>query len=289
MSEKPTVVEALSAAMAEVQAIGKGDRNTEQGYSFRGVDAVVNAVGPVFRKHGIVPVPTKVQSSYRDVLTSREKRSRECTVTVTYRFYGPAGDFIDAEVPGESMDFGDKGAPKAMSVAYRILLLQTLCIPTHEPEPDSQTYERAAEWDTTAVRPPTEAQAAKFDELAKSIATADRTTLRGVWDSIVAAFKTDEITTAQANALRSALTAKKELEAGGDSTDDTERGGDPADGPGPGPGADGDGAGERGQGRDGEASGVRPGVQPSLPVGDGQRRAPQARGDRRGAPAEIGQ
>jgi len=143
VADKPSVVEALSAVMAEVQAVGKGDRNTDQGYNFRGIDAVINAVGPVFRKHGVIALPVKCQASYRDVLTSREKRSRECTVAVTYRFYGPAGDFIDCEVPGESMDFGDKGAPKAMSVAYRIALLQALCIPTHDPEPDAQSYERA--------------------------------------------------------------------------------------------------------------------------------------------------
>lgn len=139
---KPTVYEAMSAVMADVQAVGKGDRNQDQGYSFRGIDSVVNAVGPAFRKHGVVPVPHKMAANYRDVQTSRGKPSRECTVTVTYRFYGPAGDHIDAEVPGESMDFSDKGAPKAMSVAYRIALLQVLCIPTDEPDPDSHTYER---------------------------------------------------------------------------------------------------------------------------------------------------
>ena len=143
MADKPTIVEALAAVMDEVQAVGKKNRNPEQGYLFRGIDAVINAVGPVFRKHGVVAVPAKSQASYRDVLTVKEKRSRECTVSVTYRFYGPAGDFIEAEVPGESMDFGDKGAAKAMSVAYRIALLQVLCIPTDEPEPDAQTYERA--------------------------------------------------------------------------------------------------------------------------------------------------
>lgn len=206
MAEKPTIIEALSAAMAEVQAVGKGDRNLEQGYSFRGIDAVVNAVGPVFRKHGIVPVPIKTEAKYRDVLTSREKRSRECTVNVTYRFYGPAGDFIDAEVPGESMDFGDKGAPKAMSVAYRILLLQTLCIPTHEPEPDAQSYERAAE-----PVGPTEAQLAKYDELAKQIAAAESAGgLKVGWDLLVAAYKADEITTAQANELKAEITSRKE-------------------------------------------------------------------------------
>ena len=150
MSDKSkSVFEALGAVMEDVSAVGKKDRNTQQGYDFRGIDAVINAVGPAFRKHGIIPTPLKSEAKYRDVLTINGKPSRECTVTVTYRFHGPAGDYIDCEVPGESMDFGDKGAPKAMSVAYRIALLQVLCIPTHEPEPDAQSYERAAapQWD----------------------------------------------------------------------------------------------------------------------------------------------
>ncbi|HEX6970247.1 MAG TPA: ERF family protein [Micromonosporaceae bacterium] len=149
MSDKPTIVEALSAVMEDVQSVRKADRNTQQGYVFRGIDAVVNAVGPALRKHRVIALPYASTAQYRDVQTSTGKPSRECTVSVTYRFYGPAGDFLECTVPGESMDFGDKGAPKAMSVAYRIALLQALCIPTDDPEPDSMSYERAArpEWD----------------------------------------------------------------------------------------------------------------------------------------------
>lgn len=145
MSDKLTVVEALIAVMAEVQQVGKGQVNRDQGYRFRGVDDVVNAVGPVLRKHGVLPVPLLEEMGLRDVRTSRDKPARESTVKVRYRFYGPAGDSIDAVVPGESMDFGDKGIAKAMSVAYRIVLLQALCIPTDEPDPDSHTYERERE------------------------------------------------------------------------------------------------------------------------------------------------
>lgn len=134
----------MSAAMEEVQAVRKEGFNDQQRYNFRGIDQVVNAVGPIFRKHKIIPVPHHCSANYRDVLTSTGKPSREVTVEATYRFYGPAGDFIEAVVPGESMDSGDKGTPKAMSVAYRIVLLQMLCIPTDEPDPDSQSYERAA-------------------------------------------------------------------------------------------------------------------------------------------------
>lgn len=210
MSDKPTVVEALLAVMEDVQAVGKGDRNTDQGYSFRGIDAVINAVGPAFRKHGVIAMPVKTEARYRDVQTSRGKPSRECTVTVTYRFYGPAGDHIDAEVPGESMDFGDKGAPKAMSVAYRIALLQALCIPTHEPEPDASTYERS----TPPARPEAETDwewANKFET--RVAAAASLGELRGLWSEMTDKHKRGQLTDADRETFEQVLTLRKtELE-----------------------------------------------------------------------------
>ena len=143
MTDQPNIYAVMSAAMEEVQAVRKEGFNDSQRYNFRGVDQVVNAVGPIFRKHHIIPVPHHCVANYRDVLTSTGKPNREVTVTATYRFYGPAGDFIETLVPGESMDSGDKGTAKAMSVAYRIVLLQLLCIPTDERDPDQDAYERA--------------------------------------------------------------------------------------------------------------------------------------------------
>jgi hypothetical protein len=136
------VIHLLGQVMEEVRAVGKTGWNPDQKYNFRGVDAVVNAVGPVFRKFGIVPAPRLKRIGYRDVRTSRDKPAREVTVVVEYRFYGPAGDYFTVEVPGESMDSSDKGAAKAMSVAYRIALLQVLCLPTDTPDTDAEYHER---------------------------------------------------------------------------------------------------------------------------------------------------
>lgn len=211
MSEKPSVYEALSAVMAEVQAVGKESRNTQQGYVFRGIDAVVNAVGPVLRKHGVIAVPHHSEARYRDVQTSTGKASRECTVSVTYRFYGPAGDFIEATVPGESMDFGDKGAPKAMSVAYRIVLLQALCIPTDEPDADSQSYERGQaeqqEWD--AARPPDEKAVALFADYTKRIdAAASEQDIAAVGELVRDARGAEKLTKNQYSALAKRAAAR---------------------------------------------------------------------------------
>lgn len=200
---QPTIYDALSRVMAAVQAVRKGDRNNEQGYNFRGIDAVVNAVGPALREHGVLVVPEVLEVGYRDVQTSRGKPSRECTVKVRYRFHGPAGDYIDAVVPGESMDFGDKGAAKAMSVAFRIALLQALAIPTDEPEhePDAHSYERA------------ERREPSPRSVALRMAASDATTaeeLREVWDRTNAAGKAGEITAEEVSQIRAHITSRGE-------------------------------------------------------------------------------
>jgi hypothetical protein len=139
----PNVVEALTKVMDDVQAVRKTDRNQQQNFSFRGIDAVVNAVGPALRKHGVVAVPVSVTPTFESYQSRQGAQMRNCTLAVTWRFYGPAGDHVEAMTLGEASDAGDKSVAKAHSVAYRILLLQALCIPTDEPDPDSSAHERA--------------------------------------------------------------------------------------------------------------------------------------------------
>lgn len=139
---RPQIYGLLSKVMAEVKAVGKTGVNQQQGYNFRGIDAVVNALGPAMRTHGVVPVPRKVKVAYRETMTTGNKPTREVTVQVTYRFYAPDGSYVDAKVIGESLDQSDKGSAKAMSVAYRIALLQVFALPTDEPDPDAQYHTR---------------------------------------------------------------------------------------------------------------------------------------------------
>ena len=136
---------ALSKVMADVQTVRKSEKNTQQNFNFRGIDAVMNAVGPALRKHGVIVLPHVQRVEYRDVEAGRNKTPmRECHVTITYRFHGPDGSHLDATVSGEALDSGDKATAKAHSVAYRTALLQALTIPTDEPDPDAESHQRAA-------------------------------------------------------------------------------------------------------------------------------------------------
>ena len=52
-----SIYKQLGLVMEEVGAVKKADRNDHQKFNFRGIDAVVNAVSPALRKHGVVVVP----------------------------------------------------------------------------------------------------------------------------------------------------------------------------------------------------------------------------------------
>lgn len=139
-----TIHQALSAVMGDVQAVRKGDRNAQQGFNFRGIDAVVNAVGPSLREHGVIVTPRVLSKHYESYESRNGAQMRNAVVEVEFTFHGPDGSTIVCSALGEASDAGDKATPKAHSVAFRTALLQALCIPTDEPDPDASTHERAA-------------------------------------------------------------------------------------------------------------------------------------------------
>lgn len=148
-----TVFEAIANVMADVRAVGKADFNDEGRFRFRGIDAIVNAVGPALRVHGVVVVPKVKDVTYRTVeLGEHRHKAPHVSVLVRYRWFGPDGDHVDCTVAGEAFDSGDKAVAKAMSVAWRIALLQTLTLPTDDPDPDAALYVRTPRTDADDAR-----------------------------------------------------------------------------------------------------------------------------------------
>jgi len=139
---------ALNNVMKDVGAVKKGDRNTTQNYSFRGVDAVVNAVYPALLEHGVTVQPNVRSYDYGTVEVGQGERRKpmgHARVVVEYTFTSSEdGSSVTASAAGEAMDSGDKATPKAMSIALRTALLQSLMLPTDDPEPDAHSYERSA-------------------------------------------------------------------------------------------------------------------------------------------------
>lgn len=152
-----SVHQAWADVMASVQGIAKRERNNQQNFNFRGIDAVTNAIGPALRDHGVMVIPTALTLDTERYETAKGAIMQLVTVQMQYTIYGPAGDSIIGTSYGAAADAGDKAVPKAQSVAYRTFLLQATCMPTDEPDPDLSVHERVA--------PRTEWDAAKFELL----------------------------------------------------------------------------------------------------------------------------
>jgi hypothetical protein len=160
-AEKVPVQVAWARVMADVQSIRKSETATVQTskssykYRFRGVDQVFNAAGPALRRHGVMVLQTKVEATYARASSSGGSAMRECTVTVTYSIIGPLGDSIPVQSVGEGLDTSDKATTKALTMAYRTLLVNGLTVPTDDPkiDADNSHLERGeARFDPAAYR-----------------------------------------------------------------------------------------------------------------------------------------
>lgn len=177
----PTVYEAWGRVMDEVRSIGKESRNAQQGFNFRGIDAVMDAVGPVLRKHGVTVVPIAIEHEAERYETAKGGKMVNRIAKVQFTVFGPRGDHFGGVTYGEAADSGDKAMTKAESVALRTFLLQALMIPTGDPDPDAESHERA-----TSARPAAKS-AAPAKAKAPSAADKARDDLRAVaaeneWD-----------------------------------------------------------------------------------------------------------
>lgn len=140
------IFEAINKVIADCPAIGKNQRNQQQGFMYRGVDMVMNTFQPLFAKHCIFVVPEVLDSHREERQTARGGNLIYSVLKVRYTFYAADGSSVSAVVQGEGMDSADKSSNKAMSVAFKYALFQVFCIPTEEMvDPDAETPPESAQ------------------------------------------------------------------------------------------------------------------------------------------------
>jgi hypothetical protein len=145
MSETVTgkIYEAIPAILADVESIGKNRKNQQQGFSFRGIDDVYNAIHPLLAKHKVFPTCRIVEVKTEERTTKSGGALYLCTIKAEYTLWACDGSSVKTEVVGEGSDSGDKSHNKAMSAAYKYALFQLLCIPTEAQDADETTPEEA--------------------------------------------------------------------------------------------------------------------------------------------------
>lgn len=137
------IYQTINAIMDEIEPIGKDSINKQQGFKYRGIDAVMNALQPLFAKHKLFCVPEVISSVREDRTSSKGNLLIYSIIRVKYKFYAEDGSFIETTVEGEGMDSGDKATNKALAIAFKYACFQLFCIPTEEvsPDPDKESHE----------------------------------------------------------------------------------------------------------------------------------------------------
>lgn len=124
----------MALVMSEIGPIAKDRKNESQGYSFRGIDDVYEAVNGALIKHAVFCMPKVLKSERSERQSRGGSPLLHSTIEMRYTFYCEDGSFVEAETLGEGMDSGDKASNKAMSAAQKYAFLQAFCIPTREPK-----------------------------------------------------------------------------------------------------------------------------------------------------------
>ena len=138
------IYKALNQIQSEISSVGisKNNRNKQQGFQFRGIDDVYNALSPLMAKHGVCVFPTVLERNVVEKATRNGGTLFYVTVKVQYDVVCVEdGSERTVIMYGEAMDSGDKGTNKALSIAYKMLMFQMFAIPTQgDNDADSTTH-----------------------------------------------------------------------------------------------------------------------------------------------------
>ncbi len=138
------IYESITKIMEEVPTIGKNQKNKTQGFMYRGIDDVMNALQPLLAKNKVFIVPEILEQTREERTTKTGGGLIYSICKIKYKFYAEDGTNIEAVTIGEGMDSGDKATNKAMAIAMKYALFQVFCIPTEEmKDPDAETPEES--------------------------------------------------------------------------------------------------------------------------------------------------
>lgn len=140
------ITKSLCAITCEIGSIAKSKKNQQQGYSFRGIDDLMNTLHPFFAKYGVIVIPEVLESTREERVTAKGSALISAILKVKYHFTAIDGSEVCATVIGEGMDTADKASNKALAVAYKYACFQVFCIPTEEvaaADPDNYTPDRS--------------------------------------------------------------------------------------------------------------------------------------------------
>jgi|GEM_PF-4731712 len=144
-TEKKNVYQLISEVTSEISKIGisKDQTNQRQGYKFRGIDDVYNALSSIISRTGLVILQKCTDHKMEELVSKDNKALFRAIVMMEYTFFSiHDGSSHTTTMPGEANDQYDKATPKATSAAYKNNAFQVFCIPTEgDNDADASSHE----------------------------------------------------------------------------------------------------------------------------------------------------
>jgi len=141
------VYTAISSVMREMARTGisKDRNNAAQGFKFRGIDDVLNALSRVLCDSDLCILPRVISRQVTERTNAKGTALFYVTLDVEFDLVSALdGSTHTVRTVGEAMDSGDKATNKAMSAAYKYMAIQTFAIPTEgDNDADATTHEVA--------------------------------------------------------------------------------------------------------------------------------------------------
>ena len=165
----PNLLQRIIKVMSAIEHLKKDDEvNTGKG-SYKAIteEKVTSTVRTEMIKNGITILPIKIEHLRHDTIVKdkygNEKVHQLTTANVTYLMSNAdnATDSIEVVSSGTGVDTQDKGIGKALTYAYKYLLLRSFAIPTGE-DPDKISSDTL---DEEYKRVPETLTASQFGEL----------------------------------------------------------------------------------------------------------------------------
>ena len=136
------IYSAIPSVMNDMGVVAKDKVNKQQGFKFRSIDDVYNALHPALAKNKVFIVPEIVNQSREIKVMKSGTEMIHVICNIKFVFYAEDGSSIETTIIGEALDTGDKATNKAMAIAYKYACFQVFCIPTEEmDDPDAERPE----------------------------------------------------------------------------------------------------------------------------------------------------
>ena len=133
------IYQKMNEVMKNIEYLTKDDKVEFGTTKYKAIseEKVTTTVREQLVKQGIVIIPIEQECENKELIRTDKSVNMLTSVHTKYRIQNidDVNDFVEVESNGTGVDTQDKGVGKAMTYAYKYMLLRTFAIPTGE-DPD---------------------------------------------------------------------------------------------------------------------------------------------------------